>query len=94
MPVLEMMKRVLRPSLSTREAPSIAENRLKIWKARDPKIITSILVMSVVYTSKFAYLKAAVDSTLCVWVFHSNFFKEQANVVRHETVSATQSKLN
>ena len=35
MPVLETTKSVLRPSLSTREAPTIAANRLKSWIAHN-----------------------------------------------------------
>ena len=35
MPVLEIIKSVLRPSLSTREAPTIAANRLKSWTAHN-----------------------------------------------------------
>lgn len=93
MPVLETIKRVLRPSLSTREDPRIAENRLKICTADNPTIGSRVYsVVFMMCIRRFAHLKASVDGALCVGVFHPDTLEDQTDVIRHQTVSTAQNE--
>jgi hypothetical protein len=57
------------------------------WSTSNSRMYSVVFIACI---KGFAHLKAAVDGTLSVGVFHPDFLKDQMNVIRHQTVSTTE----